>query len=103
MSEFNNRITARRTALKIVNGSGLFSESLLSLTEKAIDRWLKNNSVDAHNNIVQLLKSLSSTLFFLANKSQEHVTEDYKILSEKVNKQLSDLELEMANKLLKQK
>ncbi len=101
MSEFNNRISAQRNALKIVNGSGLFSEALLSLTEKAIDRWLINNGVEAHNNVVKLLKSLSSSLFFLANKSQEQVTEDYKTLSETVNKQLSDLELEMANKLLK--
>ena len=100
MSEFNNRIIAQRNALKIVNGSGLFVESLLSLTEKAIDRWSRNNKVDAHDSIITLLKSMSETLFFLANKSQEQITEDYKDLSEKVNKQLSDLELEMANKAL---
>ena len=102
MSEFNNRISAQRNALKIVNGSGLFSEALLSLTEKAIDRWMRNNGVDANTDLVKLLKALSGTLFFLANKSQEQVTEDYKTLSEKVNKQLSDLELEMANKSIKQ-
>ena len=98
MSEFNNRISAQRNALKIVNGSGLFSEALLSLTEKAIDRWVKNNGVDSQDDLVELLKALSGTLFFLANKSQEQVTEDYQALSEKVNKQLSDLELKMANK-----
>jgi hypothetical protein len=43
MSEFNNRIKAQREALKVVNGSGLFREPLLSLTEKAIDRWSNNN------------------------------------------------------------
>lgn len=69
MSEFNNRINAQRDALKIVNGSGLFVESLLSLTEKAIDRWSKNNKLDAHDPIITLLKSMSGTLFFLANKS----------------------------------
>ena len=100
MSEFNNRINAQRDALKIVNGSGLFIESLLSLTEKAIDRWSKNNKLDAHDPIITLLKSMSGTLFFLANKSQEQVTEDYKVLSEKVSMQLYDLELEMANKAL---
>ena len=100
MSEFNNRINAQRDALKIVNGSGLFIESLLSLTEKAIDRWSKNNKLDAHDPIITLLKSMSGTLFFLANKSQEQVTEDYKVLSEKVSMQLYDLELEMANKRL---
>lgn len=102
MSEFNNRISAQRDALKIVNGSGLFIESLLSLTEKAIDRWSKNNKLDAHDPIITLLKSMSSTLFFLANKSQEQVTEDYKILSDKINTQLYYLELEIANKALQQ-
>jgi hypothetical protein len=78
----------------------LFFEPLLSLTEKAIDRWSRNNGIDARDLLVVLLKSLSGTLFFLANKSQEQVTEDYKVLSEKVDKQLSDLKLEMANKAL---
>lgn len=100
MSEFNNRINAQRDALKIVNGSGLFVESLLSLTEKAIDRWSINNKVDGQDSIIILLKAMSGTLFFLANKSQEQVAEDYKVLSEKVNKQLSYLELEIADKVL---
>ncbi|MBR9884378.1 MAG: hypothetical protein GYB21_12295 [Oceanospirillales bacterium] len=100
MSEFNNRISAQRDALRIVNGSGLFIESLLSLTEKAIERWSKNNQLDAHDTIIALLKAMSGTLFFLANKSQEQVTEDYKVLSDKVSKQLCDLELEVANKAL---
>lgn len=98
MSEFNNRISAQRDALRIVNGSELFVESLLSLTEKAIDRWSRNNKIDAHDPIVTLLKLMSETLFFLANKSQEQVTEDYKVLSSKVAAQLSNLELEVANK-----
>ena len=98
MSEFNNRISTQRDALKIVNGSGLFFESLMSLTEKAIERWSKSNQLDSHDPIITLLKSISGTLFFLANKSQEQVTEDYKILSDKVNKQLCDLKLEVANK-----
>ena len=100
MSEFNNRIGAQRDALKIVNGSGIFVESLLSMTEKAIDRWIKNNKVDPQDPIVTLLKTMSGTLFFLANKSQEQVTEDYKVLSDRVSKQLSNLELELANKAL---
>lgn len=100
MSEFNNRISAQRDALKIVNGSELFLESLMSLTEKAIERWSKSNQIDAHDPIITLLTSMSGTLFFLANKSQEQVTEDYKVLSDKVCKQLDDLELEVANKAL---
>ncbi len=100
MSEFNNRIIAQRNALKTVNGSGLFSEPLLGLTEKAIDRWSGNNCIHANDPLATLLKSLSGTLFFLANKSQEQVTDDYKTLSDKVSKQLSDLELEVNNRAL---
>ena len=100
MSEFNNRIGAQRDALKIVNGSGLFLESLLSLTEKAIERWSRSNQLDAHDPIIVLLKSMSGTLFFLANKSQEQVTEDYRVLSDKVSKQLYDLRQEVGNTAL---
>ncbi len=98
MSEFNNRIIAQRNALAIVNGSGLFFEPLLSLTEKAIERWSRNNGIDANDMLVVFLKSMSGTLFFLANRSQEQVTEDYKSLSEKVDNQLSELKLEMAKR-----
>lgn len=101
MSEFNNRISSQRSALKIVNGSGLFSKALLSLTDKAIDRWVKDNGVDTKADLVKMLKSLSGTLFFLANKSQEQITEDYKTLSETVHKQLSELELELADNVVK--
>jgi len=102
MTEFNNRIIAQRNALKIVNGSGVFFEPLLGLTEKAIDRWSKNNGIEAQDALLSLLKTMSGTLFFLAHKSQEQVTEDYKALSEKVGKQLADLSLEVANKALQQ-
>lgn len=100
MSEFSNRIKAQREALKVVNGSGLFREPLLSLTEKAIDRWSNNNDLSNTDRAILLLKAMSGTLFFLANKSQEQVTEDYKTLSEKVNDQLSKLEIELKNRVV---
>lgn len=95
MSEFSNRISAQRSILKLINGSGLYTEPLLGLAEKAIDRWYRNNGVDAHDLIVIMLKSMSGTLFFLANKSQEQVTNEYSLLSEKVKEQLFELELEI--------
>ena len=98
MSEFNNRISAQRTALQIVNREKLYVEPLLGLTEKSIDRWSRNNRIDTQDGLIALLKAMSGTLFFLANKSQEQITEDYKSLSEKVSKQLSDLEQEMASR-----
>lgn len=100
MSEFSNRIKVQREALKVVNGSGLFREPLLSLTEKAIDRWSNNNDLSNTDRAILLLKAMSGTLFFLANKSQEQVTEDYKTLSKKVNDQLSKLEIELKNRVV---
>jgi hypothetical protein len=100
MSEFNNRIVSQRDALKIVNGTGRYNEPLLSLTEKAINRWVASNGIDGSDTIISLLKSLSGTLFFLGNKSQEQISEDYKVLSKKVSEQLSLLKIEMTNKAL---
>ncbi|EJD3338610.1 hypothetical protein REJ60_002398 [Salmonella enterica] len=100
MSEFSNRIKAQREALKVVNGSGLFREPLLSLTEKAIERWSNNNNLSNADRAILLLKEMSGTLFFLANKSQEQVTEDYKILSKRVSDQLSKLEIELKNRVV---
>lgn len=95
MSEFSNRISAQRSVLKLINGSELYIEPLLGLAEKAIDRWYRNNGIDAHDPIVIMLKSMSGTLFFLANKSQEQITNEYSLLSEKVKVQLFELELEI--------
>ena len=50
--------------------------------------------------VILLLKEMSGTLFFLANKSQEQVTEDYKILSKRVSDQLSKLEIELKNRVV---
>jgi hypothetical protein len=98
MNEFNNRIVSQRDALKIVNSTESYNEPLLSLTEKAINRWVESNGIDGRDTIISLLKSLSGTLFFLANKSQEQISEDYTILSKKVSEQLSQLKIEMNRK-----
>lgn len=99
MSEFNNRIIAQRDALKVINGSGNYDEPLLSLTDKAINRWAVSNGIDAGDAIVLLLRSISGNLFFLANKSQEQITEDYKVLSKRVSKQISTLKEEVDSKI----
>lgn len=100
MSEFSNRIKIQREALKVVNGSGVFREPLLSLTEKAIDRWSNNNDLSNIDHVTLLLKEMSGTLFFLANKSQEQITEDYKVLCKRVNDQLVKLKIELKNRVI---
>ena len=96
MSEFNNRINAQRDALRVVNGFNLYEEPLLSLTDKAISRWVINNQIDRNECFVSLIQEVSKRLFFLANKSQEQITEDYKNLSKEVSELIAKIEEKMA-------
>ncbi|ENJ2786050.1 hypothetical protein AB0656_000458 [Vibrio parahaemolyticus] len=84
MSEFRNRIESQREAIKIVNSFHLYGEPLFSLTEKSINRWVSINQIDPEAEHVNLVIQASKKLFFLANKSQEQITEDYKKLSKDV-------------------
>jgi hypothetical protein len=84
MSEFNNRIDAQRRILRLVNGASDFKEELFGLSSGALERWARINEFDEHNPLLILLKQAASKLFFLANKSQEQVTDEYRGLSEEV-------------------
>ncbi|WP_431226866.1 hypothetical protein [Burkholderia contaminans] len=80
MSEFNNRIAAQRDILKIVNAAR-WQEELFGLSSGAIDRWMQTNQLQPESRLVGLIKQAADVLFFLSNKSQEQITEDYKTLS----------------------
>jgi len=82
--EFNSRIAAQRHILKIVNASTWDAEQLLGLSARAIERWASANGIRPGVEIVRLLKAASAKLFFLANKSQEHVTNEYKSASAEI-------------------
>lgn len=84
MSEFNNRIAAQRKILQLVNGGRSVSEELFGLSQKAIDRWVLANHVNPESRLVSLIKEAATKLFFLANKSQEQVTEEYKAVSTQI-------------------
>lgn len=96
MSEFNSRISAQRKTLKIVNGFCIYDEPLLSLSDKAINRWVSVNKIDPEESFVLLIKATSKKLFFLANKSQEQITEDYQKLSQEVFGLIEKIKDEMA-------
>lgn len=96
MSEFNNRINTQREALKVINSAQIFDEPLMSLSDKAMLRWIYSNQINHDNNLVVLLKEISGKLFFLANKSQEQITEEYGNLSTTVEKLIRRLEEEVA-------
>lgn len=85
MSEFENRIEAQRAILKTVNQYAWSKEPLFSLTHKSINRWIVQNHLDPESSLSKLLVGASEKLFFLANKSQEQITEDYKDLSKNVS------------------
>ena len=84
MNEFNNRIAAQRHLLQLVNRMEWESEELFGLSSKAIERWIMANRIDPKSQIVELVESASSKLFFLANKSQEQVTEEYKATTSEI-------------------
>ncbi|MYG42633.1 MAG: hypothetical protein F4203_05765 [Rhodobacteraceae bacterium] len=84
MSEFSNRIDSQRKILKTVNKIQWQGEPLLSLSQRAINRFTKANQLAGNSDIVRLLTQVSGKLFFLANKSQEQVTEEYQALVSEV-------------------
>lgn len=84
MSEFNNRIAAQRDILLGIN-SGNWQEELYGLSSGAIDRWVAANRLAPTSDLVTLVRGAADKLFFLSNKSQEQITEDYKLLSREVS------------------
>lgn len=84
MSEFNNRIDAQRKILRLVNGFCHFQEELFGLSSGALERWALVNSVPQHHPLLSLLQQAAAKLFFLSNKSQEQITDEYQSVSEEV-------------------
>jgi hypothetical protein len=81
MSEFNNRIDSQRRILRLVNSSRVVQEELFGLSSGALERWARINGLDEHDPLLALLKQAAAKLFFLSNKSQEQITEEYQSLS----------------------
>ncbi|WP_454665873.1 hypothetical protein [Acinetobacter calcoaceticus] len=84
MSEFQNRISAQRNILLIVNNIA-WKEELLGLSKGAINRWIEKNHLDHKYQLVKLIVEAADQLFFLSNKSQEQITEEYRNLSNHVS------------------
>jgi len=75
--EFNNRVAAQRAILRVVNRKPWSSEQLFGLSSKAIDRWVSINRIEPGSRLVRLVRDVSAKLFFLANKRQEQVSDEY--------------------------
>lgn len=75
--QFIDRMNAQRIVLKQINKISWPSESLLSLSEDAIQRWLSVNQLGEDDEVVKLAKEAGDALMFLANASQEQVSPQY--------------------------
>ena len=93
MNEFNNRIELQREVIKIVNKIG-FENHITGLSDDAIKRWLSDNRLAKNSDLTILIYEIASKLFFLANKSQEQITDSYKKLSSDVSGLVEKLRLE---------
>lgn len=82
--EFNNRISAQRNILRVINRKSWPMEALFGLSSKAIDRWVAVNRIDSNSAIVNMIKDVSAKLFFLANKSQDQVSEQYRLVRQEI-------------------
>lgn len=99
MSEFLNRIDLQREVIKMMNESNLYNFQISGLSVKAIDRWKNENNIDRNDNVYMALIKIADKLFFLSNKSQEQITEDYKSLSEEVYGYVIQLTQLLKNKI----
>lgn len=95
MNEFNNRMNVQRRVLAYVNKQAKGNEELCGLSDAAITRWAVQNAISANDRVLELLRRISGKLSFLATKSQEQITEDYRKLSAEVEGLTRELEKQM--------
>jgi hypothetical protein len=95
LHEFNNRIAAQRTILRIVNDRPWHSEQLFGLSSKAIDRWVSINRIEPSSQLVKLVKDVSAKLFFLANKSQEQISDEYTTVRAEISAACEAIKIEV--------
>lgn len=95
MDEFNNRMDAQRRVLEVVNQKGSNKEELCGLSKKAIERWIVANRLSPKDEISKILFKISEKLFFLAHKSQEQISEEYRLISSEISKLQLDLQKEL--------
>ena len=88
-AEFNSRVDLQREVIKIINKSS-FKHQLTGLSKPAIDSWSMNNSI-SDGGLIDNLLLISEKLFFIANKSQDQITEEYKSLQLSVRENIENL------------
>jgi hypothetical protein len=80
--------------LDVLNAAGPFKEELCGLSRKAIERWTVVNGIK-DGGLPRLLLQISSKLFLLSAKSQEQVTNDYRLISDEVDALIAQLSTQL--------
>ncbi|MEZ7515848.1 hypothetical protein [Flavobacterium frigidarium] len=88
-AEFNSRVDLQREVIKIVNEKN-FDNKLNGLSRPAIESWILNNNI-SNDILKKCLITISEKLFFIANKSQDQITEEYRNLQNSVKNNIKDL------------
>lgn len=88
-AEFNSRVDLQREVIKILNKK-YFKNQLNGLSRPALDSWFVNNDI-SDDSLKNSLVTISEKLFFIANKSQDQITEEYKDLQISIKSNIEDL------------
>ncbi len=88
-AEFNSRVDLQREVIKIINKKSC-KHQLTGLSKPAIDSWCMNNNI-SEGMLRDNLVTIAEKLFFIANKSQDHITEEYRDLQLSVRKNIERL------------
>jgi hypothetical protein len=94
MSEFNSRIEAQRCVLEIVN-SKQWNEELFGLSSKAVQRWTVANQLEPDLPVVVFIRGAAAELSFLANQSQDQISEEYTSSSQRIAELASSIREEL--------
>ncbi|WP_343319352.1 hypothetical protein [Sphingobacterium multivorum] len=88
-AEFNNRVDLQREVIKNVNKNQLKMQ-LTGLSRSAIESWFLNNNI-SNEVLKSCLIDISERLFFIANKSQDQITEEYRDLQLNLRSKIEEL------------
>lgn len=91
MDQFLSRVDAQRRVINIVNREIKSNFPLVSLSAKSLEKWKIENSITDESELINNLFLISSKLFFLSNKSQEQITNEYRLLSKTVDDLIDNL------------
>jgi hypothetical protein len=89
-TEFNSRVDFQRQVLKVVNNKG-FKNQLSGLSKPALDNWFIENKI-VDKELKEIMYIISEKLFFIANKSQDQITEEYQKLQLGIRNEIYNLE-----------